>query len=133
MKSQIHEERMIALVIMDHQFKVKGNSEIIYKLYLNNLKGINNWDLVDLSAPNIVGKYLLLTCKNFDEITTKEDPRNILYELAVSTSLWERRISILSTFSFIRTNYFYDALKISKILLNDKHDLIHKGVGWMLR
>jgi 3-methyladenine DNA glycosylase AlkD len=129
----VHEERLIALVIMDHQFKIKSNSEIIYKLYLNNLKGINNWDLVDLSAPNIVGNYLLLKCQQFDAITSKEDPRNILYEWAVSNSLWERRISILSTFSLIRANYFYDTLKISKILLNDKHDLIHKAVGWMLR
>src|SRR3972149_7963696 len=99
----------------------KETKEKITNFYLANTKFINNWDLVDLTAPKILGKYLL----NRD--------REILYTLSISESLWERRISILSTFEFIREKQFQDSLKIAKILLNDEHDLIHKAVGWMLR
>ena len=88
---------------------------------MKNTKYINNWDLVDLSSEKILGAYL------FDK------DRKIIYKLAKSKDLWEKRISIVSTFAFIRNNQFDDTLKISKILLNDKHDLIHKAVGWMLR
>ena len=88
---------------------------------MKNTGYINNWDLVDLSAPRIVGDYLL----------NKE--RSILYKLARSDSLWDRRISILSTFTFIDNNDFEDALNISELLLHDEHDLIHKAVGWALR
>lgn len=122
-KSKIHEERLIALLILVEQFK-KGDEKIkkrIYKLYLKNTKYINNWDLVDLSAHKIVGEYL----KNSD--------RKILYKLARSKSLWERRISIISTFAFINNKESKETLKIAKILINDKHDLIHKAVGWALR
>ena len=94
---------------------------MIYDFYLSHLSGINNWDLVDLSAPNIVGDYLLT------------HPRDIIYKLARSNNLWHRRISILATFSFIRHSDFADSLKISELLLHDSHDLIHKAVGWMLR
>ena len=88
---------------------------------MKNTGYINNWDLVDLSAPRIVGDYLL------------NKKRSVLYELAKSNSLWERRISILSTFAFIDNNDFEEALNISELLLHDEHDLIHKAVGWALR
>jgi len=117
--SKIHEHRLTALIILTSQYK--NNPETTYNFYLKNTKNINNWDLVDLSAPNIVGNYLL----NKD--------KSILYTLANSNHLWEKRISIISTFYFIKNNKFDDTLKISEILLKDKHDLIHKAVGWMLR
>ena len=88
---------------------------------MKNRKGINNWDLVDLSAPKIVGEYLL------------DKDKDLLYKFAHSEKLWEKRIAIISTQTFIRQRWFEDTLKISKILLHDKHDLIHKAVGWMLR
>lgn len=118
-----HEERLIALLILVKKFE-RGNKEIqqeIYNFYLQNTNFINNWDLVDLSAPNIVGNYLL------------DKKKNILYQMAKSNSLWERRIAILATFAFIKQKKIKDTLLISKILLSDKHDLIHKAVGWMLR
>ena len=91
----------------------------------NNLewykKYANNWDIVDTTAPHILGRYLL----------NKE--HDILHHLATSKSLWDRRIAIISTFHFIKNNSFKTTLEISKILLNDKEDLIHKAVGWMLR
>ena len=90
-------------------------------MYLHNTRHINNWDLVDSSAYQIVGVYL------------EDRDRQILYKLAQSTSLWERRIAIMATFQFIRNNEFDDTLKLSKLLLHDKEDLIHKVVGWMLR
>jgi len=93
----------------------------IYGLYLKNTRFINNWDLVDLSAPNIVGAYLT------------DRSRRPLYALAKSRDLWKRRIAILSTFTFIKRNEFSDTLRISGMLLTDEHDLIHKAVGWMLR
>jgi 3-methyladenine DNA glycosylase AlkD len=89
---------------------------------LKNRRGINNWDLVDLSAPNIVGDYLL----------NKKD-RKILYSLIKSKNIWERRIAVLSCFAFLRKKDFDDFLKISEMLLKDEHDLIHKAVGWGLR
>ncbi len=121
--SKIHEERLVSLFILIHQFEEGGESfkKKIFNLYLKNTKYINNWDLIDLSAPKIIGVYLF------------NKPRDVLYKLAKSKSLWERRISVLSTFYFIREKDFKDTLKISKILLNDEHDLIHKAVGWMLR
>lgn len=121
--NEIHEYRSIALIILKEQFK-KGDEKKrknIFKFYLNNTKNINNWDLVDCSAPHIVGIYLLK--KN----------RRVLYKLAKSKNLWEKRIAIISTLSFIRNQEFEDTLKIAEILLNDCHDLIHKAVGWMLR
>jgi 3-methyladenine DNA glycosylase AlkD len=119
--SKIHEERLTALLIMVNKFQAEKNKEKIYNLYLKNTKYINSWDLVDLSAPKIIGAYLL--CK----------PKLILYKLAESKNIWERRISIISTFCFIKNNKFKETLKIAKILLNDEQDLIHKAVGWMLR
>ena len=123
LKSKVHEERMCALRILDGKYKKASDKEKenIFNFYLQNIKGINNWDLVDLSAPNIVGDFLF-----------KRD-KNILYKMARSENLWERRIAIVSTYSFIRRGEFGNALAISELLLDDKHDLIHKAVGWMLR
>ena len=120
--SKFHEERLVALLILVEKYK-RGNKDVkeeIFNFYLKNTKGINNWDLVDLTSHKIVGEWLL------------DKDRNILYELAKSENLWEKRISIISCFAFIRNNDFKDALEISKILFNDKHDLIHKAVGWVL-
>jgi 3-methyladenine DNA glycosylase AlkD len=121
--SKTHEERLIALLILVEKYRKADTheKEKIYNFYLKNRKGINNWDLVDLSAPKIVGEHLM----NGD--------RNILFEFAKSENLWERRIAILSTLAFIRRDDFNTTLQIADILLDDKHDLIHKAVGWMLR
>lgn len=122
-KSEFHEERLLALIILVNKFS-KGSERdraAIVKLYLGNTKYINNWDLVDSSAYQIVGGYF------------EDKDRKKLRELAVSDSLWERRIAIIATFQFIRRNQFKDTLAISKLLLNDEEDLIHKAVGWMLR
>ena len=121
--SKVHEERLIAAFILVDQFR-RGDEKkkkIIFDFYLKNRKGINNWDLVDLSAPKIVGAYLM------------DKEKKWLYKFADSKDLWEKRISIISTQAFIREHFFEDTLSISEILLNDKHDLIHKAVGWMLR
>jgi 3-methyladenine DNA glycosylase AlkD len=126
LQSKIHEHRLTALLILIEKFsKSKGKSDKkkIIQVYLKNTKCINNWDLVDLSAPKILGQYLL---KNPKE-------KNKLYVFAKSKDLWKKRIAIISTYTFIKNNKFKDTLKISEILLQDKHDLIHKAVGWMLR
>jgi 3-methyladenine DNA glycosylase AlkD len=123
LSSNAHEERLIAALILVDQFK-KGDEKkkkFIFDFYIKNRKGINNWDLVDLSAPKIIGEYLI------------DKEKDLLYKFATSKDLWDRRISIISTQTFIRERFFEDTLKISRILLNDKHDLIHKAVGWMLR
>ena len=123
LKSSFHEERLFALLLLVYQFNKGSEKEktSIYQLYLNNTKYINNWDLVDSSAAQIIGAYL----ENKD--------KQLIYELAKSNHLWSRRISIISTFHFIKNEKFDDTLNISKFLINDKHDLIHKAVGWMLR
>jgi len=123
LKSSIHEERLLSLFMLVYAF-VKGEAAVrkkIFSLYLRNSKYINNWDLVDLTAPNIVGAYLL------------DKSRKPLYALAQSDNVWKRRIAILATFQFIKQQDFDDALRIARILLRDEHDLIHKAVGWMLR
>lgn len=122
--SEIHEHRLTALVILINQFD-KGNKEKIFKFYTKNLKNINNWDLVDISCPNIIGKYLYAQSRGITKKT--------LQELAVSKNLWERRIAIVSTFYFIRQNRFGETIELAQMLLYDEHDLIHKAVGWMLR
>ncbi|MDD3284355.1 MAG: DNA alkylation repair protein [Patescibacteria group bacterium] len=124
LKSEIHEYRLIALFILVKKYELSKNEtsrEKIFKIYIKNKRYINNWDLVDLSAPNIVGNYLL----NKD--------RNILYNFAKSDHLWTKRIAMLSCYTFIKNGETKDTLKIAEILLNDKHDLIQKAVGWMLR
>jgi len=121
--SPVHEERLISLLILVDKFD-KGEDkekEKYFSFYMKNRKRVNNWDLVDLSAPKIAGKYLV----NRD--------KSILFKLAASKNLWERRISIISTYEFIRNRKYDTTFKISATLLNDKHDLIHKAVGWMLR
>jgi 3-methyladenine DNA glycosylase AlkD len=123
LKSPVHEERLLALLILIRQYNGQDESgkKRIYTLYLKSTRWINNWDLVDLSAPNIVGDYLM--GRN----------RKTLYELVHSPVLWERRIAILATFRFIKEQQLDDTLRISEALLRDKEDLIHKAVGWMLR
>jgi 3-methyladenine DNA glycosylase AlkD len=121
--SAFHEERLLSLLILVSLF-VRGTEtkkHAVYKVYMDNTRFINNWDLVDSSAEHIVGAYLL-TCK-----------RNPIYRLANSKNLWERRISIMATFHFIRRNEFDDTLNLSETLKKDPEDLIHKAVGWMLR
>lgn len=121
--SPIHEERLAALVILVARMAKTDvkTRKAIYELYLANTKFINNWDLVDLSAPQIVGAFLA------------DRSRRPLYRLARSSWLWERRISMLATFHFIRLGDFADTLKLAEILLGDREDLMHKAVGWMLR
>jgi 3-methyladenine DNA glycosylase AlkD len=119
--SKIHEERLVALLILVERMNNVNEQHKIVKLYLKNTSYINNWDLVDLSASKIIGRYL------------SDKSRDVLYELAKSGSLWERRISIIAPYHFIRNNDFADTLNIAEILIDDKHDLIHKAVGWMLR
>lgn len=121
--SKIHEHRLTALFILviKYQKADKAGKKEIASFYLKNTKKINNWDLVDLSAPKILGDYLL------------EKNKSILYKSAKSKNLWERRIAVMATFTFIRNNRFKKALEIAETLLQDEHDLIHKAVGWMLR
>lgn len=121
--SPIHEYRMAALVILMEQFK-KAKIELkknIYNLYLRRMDRINNWDLVDVSCRDIVGGYLL------------DKPRDDLYKMSRSNNLWERRIAIVATWRFIREGQYKDTIDISQKLLKDRHDLIQKAVGWMLR
>jgi 3-methyladenine DNA glycosylase AlkD len=123
LRSKIHEERLTALLILVLQYK-KGEAakkKSIVDLYLRNFKFINNWDLVDSSAHYILGDWLL------------QRDRSLLYKMAKSEILWEKRIAIMSTFAFIYAREYKDTFAIAELLLNDKHDLIHKAVGWMLR
>ena len=121
--SPVHEERLVALVCLVRRYE-RGDEQMrrrIYDLYLENTDYVNNWNLVDISAPHIVGAHLL------------DRPRDVLGRLVRSGSVWERRISILATFAFIRVGDYEDTLRIARTLLRDKHDLIHKAAGWMLR
>jgi len=123
LRSPIHEERSLALMILVSQYR-RGDErtrERIFKFYLRHLKGVNNWDLVDGSAPYISGPWL------------QGRDKTVLYELARSPRLWDRRVAVLSTFHFIRCGEFEDALKTAEILVADREDLMHKAVGWMLR
>ncbi|MFO0893112.1 MAG: DNA alkylation repair protein [Isosphaeraceae bacterium] len=123
LRSEFHEERLLALLILVAQAEKGGPAakERIYRLYLDQTRLINNWDLVDTSAPAIVGGYLA------------DRSRKPLDRLARSRSLWERRIAIIATLHFIRRGEFADTLRIAETLLDDREDLIHKAVGWMLR
>ena len=123
LRSEIHEHRLTALFILTEQFN-KGDEETrqrIVDLYLSNTAYVNNWDLVDSSAHKILGAWLV------------DKPRGVLYDLARSESLWERRISIISTFAFIHRGDLGDALALAEALVDDGHDLIHKASGWVLR
>ena len=139
LRSEIHEHRMIGLLILTFKFeelnkksiyKVSNNEKLsndklnaIYDFLLRNISSLNNWDLVDVIVPKIIGEYIYQNpSENF-----------LLYEFANSSNLWKKRISIISTLTFIKNGKYDDTIKISEILLNDSHDLIHKAVGWMLR
>lgn len=125
LSNPIHEYRLVALIIMVNTFKKSSfaHQDDLYSLYLWALKKghINNWDLIDLSAPNIIGEYLL------------DKPTDILDELAASSSIWEKRVAILSTAAFLRKGDATQTLRIVTKLVDDKHDLIQKAAGWLLR
>jgi 3-methyladenine DNA glycosylase AlkD len=128
LRSPIHEERLLALILMVHAFEkgTPGERRRIFEAYLANRRFVNNWDLVDTSAPAIVGGFLL------EEEGAKSHPR-LLEDLARSPTLWDRRIAMLATFRFIRAGRSAPALAIAELLVGDREDLIHKAVGWMLR
>jgi 3-methyladenine DNA glycosylase AlkD len=123
--SKIHEYRMIALIILINKYKKAKNDNLrkreIYEFYIKNTRNINNWDLVDVTCHHIIGDFCL------------KEGSGILRDFAKSNNLWERRISIVSTYPLIKKRNFGETLAISDILINDEHDLIHKAVGWMLR
>ncbi len=123
LESSWHEERALALLVLVEQYE-RGDGpqrEAIYRLYLAKTSRINNWDLVDLSAEHIIGAHLL------------EGDRKPLIQLAKSESVWNRRIAIMATFHYIKRGEFADTLRLAKLLINDRHALVHKAVGWMLR
>lgn len=117
-----HEIRYCGLIILVYQYQ-SSRSEAVFNYYLKNLQAVNNWDLVDYSTPHIIGDYLL----------SHPSKHSLLLDWARSNDLWERRIAIVATFAFIKQNQFTLTLTISRLLLNDQQDLIHKAVGWMLR
>ena len=122
--SEYHEARLAGLLFLVKQFKKAKKEEErkeIFDFYLKNARKANNWDLVDVTCRDVIGIFLL------------DKDRDILYQLAESDNLWEQRIAIVSTWTFIKNKQYYDTLAISEKLLNHKHDLIHKAVGWMLR
>lgn len=123
LQSEWHECRLCALLMLVERFKKSAETErkVIYDFYLKQTTRINNWDLVDLSAPYIVGEYL------------KDKPREDLYRLADSTLLWDQRIAVVATITLIRNNDFIDILRLAELLLHHPHDLMQKAVGWMLR
>lgn len=123
LKSKINEERLLALIILAHQYQTGDTrtQENIYQFYIKNLQHVNNWNLVDSSAHLIVGAHLI------------KRKKRILRTFAKSNNLWERRIAIIATWYFIRNNQLDWTFKIATLLLQDKHDLIHKATGWMLR
>ena len=118
-ESEIHEERMLAVIILTRQYK--QNAQVVYQYYVDNLQYVNNWDLVDASAHLIMGQHLM------------DQNKTILLDLARSEIMWNRRVAMVATWQFIRNNQFEWTVKIAEILLNDTHDLIHKATGWMLR
>ena len=151
LKSKIHEERLIALLILVYNFNA-GNEKAqkkIFDFYLENMQCVNNWDLVDLSADKIIGRYLFAwgpvglhprptsSVASLPAGARRGPPApatpTLLLRLAKSENIWERRIAIVSTYYSIKNNKFDETLKIAEMLLNDRHDLIHKAVGWMLR
>lgn len=123
LQSPIHEFRFTALIILVNQYEKADNKtkKKIIQFYNKNLKYINNWDLVDTSAPYILGDYY------------RDKDTSLLYRLARSNNVWKKRVAIISTYGFIRRNQFRDTLALAEILLHDTYDLIQKAVGWMLR
>ena len=123
--SEYHEARLAALLFLVQRFKKtkkEDEKESIFNFYLQNARKANNWDLVDVTCRDVIGGYLL-----------DKDDRSILYQLAESDNLWEQRIAIVSTWTFIKHQQYNDTLAIAEKLLTHKHDLMHKAVGWMLR
>jgi len=123
LKSGFHEDRLLALLILVRVYS-KGNEDVrqeVFDLYLRNMAFINNWDLVDCSAEYIIGPHI------------SNRSKALLQKMARSNDLWERRIAVLATFHYIKSGRFDHTFQIAKLLLNDKADLIHKAVGWMLR
>ncbi len=125
LSSKIHEERVVAVLLLVRRFERGGKKERkeIFDFYLKHTSSVNNWDLVDLSAHKIIGAYLFQNKK----------PITLLVSLAKSKNLWERRIAVISTAYYIKEGSSAEIFKIAEILLSDKHDLIHKAIGWMLR
>jgi len=125
LNSKIHEHRMTGLILLVNKYKKSKKDKLqkrqIYEFYLKNTSNINNWDLVDISCAHIIGDFTL------------KEGSDLLRDLSKSKNLWEKRIAMISTYSFIRQRKFGETLAIAEILLNDEHDLIHKAVGWMLR
>jgi 3-methyladenine DNA glycosylase AlkD len=123
LRSAFHEDRLLALfILIDHYYK-DGDADRadIHQLYMEHINFVNNWDLVDASAPHLVGHYLI------------DRAKDLLTRLAASSVLWKRRIAIIATFTFIKEGIFDETLRIAELLLADPEDLIHKAVGWMLR
>ncbi|MFD1142605.1 DNA alkylation repair protein [Larkinella insperata] len=122
-RDPFHECRLTGLIIWTNQARRSGeaNRKLIFDYYLRNKSFVNNWDLVDTSCPEIVGTYLL------------DKDRSVLYELVGENQLWSQRIAMVSTIAFIRKNQFQDAFQLAERLLDHRHDLMHKAVGWMLR
>ena len=123
LQSEWHEVRLCALIIMVEKSKKKDEAlrKELFNLYLSQTKRINNWDLVDLSCRFIIGEYLL------------DKSRDILYQLAQSSLLWDNRIAIVSTYAFIRKGQLEDTYVLSDLMMQHPHDLMHKAIGWMLR
>ena len=123
LQSEWHEVRLCALIIMVEKSKKKDEAlrKELFNLYLSQTKRINNWDLVDLSCRFIIGEYLL------------DKSRDILYQLAQSSLLWDNRIAIVSTYAFIRKGQLEDTYALSDLMMQHPHDLMHKAIGWMLR
>lgn len=124
LSSSIHEHRLTALMILRLQYErlaTEDGRKRLVDFYMDNVAGVNNWDLVDCSAPYILGDYL------------RDKPKGLLDEFARSDSVWRRRIAVLAAGSFIRFHDFESSIRLAEALLNDPHHLIHKAVGWMLR
>jgi 3-methyladenine DNA glycosylase AlkD len=123
-QSKFHEHRLTGFIVLVYKYKkskLEKEKKQIFNFYIKNIKWVNNWDLVDVTCPDIIGDYLF------------EKDKKILFKMAKSNNLWHRRIAVISTFNFIKKKDFKDTIKIIQMLLNDKHDLIHKACGWMLR
>ncbi len=137
--NKIHEYRLFAVITLTYMyektkeikdtFQQEKKREEIFNYYLKNREWINNWDLVDVSAPKVVGEFL----KDKGREGKRRKERNVLDNLIKSDNLWDQRIAIVSTYTFIKQGDFEDILKFSKLLINHEHDLIHKALGWMLR
>jgi len=125
LENPIHEARLLAVIIMNNQAKRASDAhhKALFDLYLRRTDCVNNWDIVDSSCRDVVGEYLL----------KHRDQEGVIRKLAISQDIWERRIAMVSMWAYIRANELDLPYEIAEMLLSDKHDLIHKAVGWMLR